>query len=115
MSDDCIFCKIVSGELPSEQLYQDEQVIAFRDLHPVAPVHVLVIPRKHIPSMNDLEDEDKPLIGEMFSVTRDLARHLGLAKSGYRLIVNNGPDGGQVVYHLHLHLIGGHRMRYPMG
>lgn len=115
MNEDCIFCKIVAGEMPSESLYQDEQVMAFKDIHPVAPVHILIIPKKHIASMNELADGDAQLVGQMFKVTRDLANQQGIADSGYRLILNTGPDGGQVVYHLHLHLIGGQRMRHPMG
>ena len=115
MVDDCIFCKIVAGDLPSDQLYQDDWVTAFRDINPAGPVHILIIPNKHIPSMNELEDDDGQVVGHMFTVARDLARQEGIRESGYRLIVNTGDHGGQVVYHLHLHLIGGQPMRYPMG
>jgi histidine triad (HIT) family protein len=94
----CIFCKIVAGESPAQMLYQDEQVSAFRDIHPVAPTHVLVVPNRHIVRLQDLSAEDGPLIGHI-----------------YRVIINNGPHGGQVVHHLHVHLIGGQRMRHPMG
>ena len=96
-------------------LFQDEQVTAFRDIHPVAPTHVLVVPNKHIASVNELTAEDEPVIGHMFSIARQVARQEGIDRSGYRLIVNNGPHAGQVVYHLHLHVIGGQRMHYPMG
>jgi histidine triad (HIT) family protein len=111
----CIFCKIIAGEAPGEILYQDDQVTAFRDIHPVAPTHVLVVPTTHIASVNELEDEDEPLVGRLFTVARRIARQEGIDASGYRLIVNTGAHGGQVVHHLHLHLIGGQRMRYPMG
>jgi len=112
---DCIFCKIVAGEIPSTQVYRDEQVTAFRDINPAAPVHVLIVPNRHIASVNDLTAEDEPLIGHLFSVAKQIAADEGIAESGYRLIVNTGPDGGQVVFHLHLHLLGGHRMKHPMG
>lgn len=113
--NNCIFCKIISGEAPSETLYQDETVTVFRDIHPVAPVHLLVVPNKHIESMNELMMEDEMLAGHMLIVARQLAKQEGIADSGYRLIINTGYDGGQVIYHLHLHLIGGRHMRYPMG
>jgi histidine triad (HIT) family protein len=113
--DNCIFCKIIKGKSPSQMLYQDERVSAFRDIHPVAPSHVLVVPNRHIARMQDLEAADNDLVGHMFSVARQIASEENIAESGYRLIINNGPHGGQVVYHLHLHVIGGRRMRYPMG
>jgi histidine triad (HIT) family protein len=112
---DCIFCKIISGEIPSPHIYHDHQVTAFRDIHPVAPVHVLIVPNQHIPSNNDLETGQEALVGHLFTVAAKLAEQEGIAQSGYRLIVNNGPDAGQEVFHLHMHLIGGHKMRYPMG
>ncbi len=112
---DCIFCKIISGEIPSPHIYHDQQVTAFRDIHPVAPVHVLIVPNEHIPSNNDLDAGHEALVGHLFTVAAKLAEQEGIAQSGYRLIVNNGPDAGQEVFHLHLHLIGGHKMRYPMG
>jgi histidine triad (HIT) family protein len=97
----CIFCKIIAGESPGQVLYQDEHVTAFRDAHPVAPTHVLVVPNKHIASVNDLTTQDETLEG--------------IDRSGYRIIANTGPNAGQLVYHLHLHLIGGQRMHFPMG
>jgi histidine triad (HIT) family protein len=112
---DCIFCKIVAGEIPSTQVYRDEQVTAFRGINPAAPVHVLIVPNRHIASVNDLTAEDEPLIGHLFSVAKQIAAEEGIAESGYRLIINTGPDGGQEVDHLHLHLLGGQRMRHPMG
>ena len=115
MDTDCIFCKIVAGEVPGERLYQDDLATAFRDIHPVAPTHILIVPNKHIASTNEMEADDEPLVGHLFTVARKLAEEEGIRDSGYRLIINTGPDAGQVVFHLHLHLIGGRRMRYPMG
>ena len=111
----CIFCKIIAGDSPSEMLYQDDQVTAFRDIHPVAPIHVLVVPNKHIAYISEIGEQDEKMIGHLFSVANQIAEQAGIHKNGYRLIINNGPHGGQVIYHLHLHLIGGRRMRYPMG
>jgi len=96
-------------------VYRDEQVTAFRDRHPVAPVHILIVPNKHIDSVGALETEDEQLMGHLFTVARKLAEQEGIAKGGYRLITNTGTNGGKSVFHLHLHLIGGQRMRYPMG
>lgn len=111
----CIFCEIVAGRASSTMLYQDEYVSAFRDIHPVAPTHVLVVPNKHIASIHDMQPEDELLIGHLFSVARQIAIQEGVADSGYRLIINNGRHANQMVFHLHLHVIGGQRMRYPMG
>ena len=111
MSQDCIFCKIIAGEIPSKQVYQDDKVTAFHDINPVAPVHVLIVPNAHIPSVNAVEAEHEALLGHMFTVARKIAEELGVAESGYRLIVNTGPHAGQVVFHLHMHLLGGHRLR----
>jgi len=112
---ECIFCRIIAGEAPGEIVYSDEQATAFRDIHPVAPTHILVVPNKHIASLNALDPEDEPLVGHLFTVARQLAKEQGIDGSGYRLIVNTGPNSGQAVFHLHLHLIGGQRMRFPMG
>lgn len=112
---DCIFCKIIAGEIPSSRLYQDEEVTAFRDINPVAPTHILIVPNRHIASVNDLSASDERLVGRLFTVARQLAEEQGIHESGYRLIINTGKDGGQEVLHLHLHLMGGHRMRHPMG
>jgi histidine triad (HIT) family protein len=112
---ECIFCKIIAGELPSQIVYRDDQVTAFRDIHPVAPTHVLIVPNDHIASVNELEANHQELVGHMFVVARKIAEQEGISQSGYRAIINTGPDAGQVVFHLHLHVIGGQRMRYPMG
>ena len=115
MTDSCIFCKIVSNEAKATILYRDEQVTAFRDTHPVAPTHILIVPNRHIDSVAALDVEDEQLVGHLFTVARKLAQEEGIDRSGYRLITNTGPNGGQTIFHLHLHLIGGQRMRYPMG
>ena len=115
MTDSCIFCKIVSNETRAEIVHRDEQVTAFRDLHPVAPTHILIVPNRHIESVGTLEAEDEQLVGHLFTVARKLAEEAGISRGGYRLITNTGANGGQTVFHLHVHLIGGQRMRYPMG
>lgn len=112
---ECIFCKIIAGELPSQNVYQDDHVTAFRDIHPAAPAHILIVPNKHIASTNDLTPADENLVGHMLTVVPQIARSEGIQDTGYRLIINTGPHANQVVFHLHMHLIGGQRMRYPMG
>jgi histidine triad (HIT) family protein len=102
-----IFSKIISGEIPAEIVYQDEQVTAFRDISPQAPVHVLLVPNREIPTVNDLTTEDEPLIGHMITVAKQIAEEEGVAESGYRLLINCNRDGGQEVFHLHMHLFGG--------
>ena len=102
-----LFEKIIAGQIPATVLHRDERVIAFQDIRPAAPVHILIVPNKPIPTVNDIADEDEALIGHMFIVARDLARQQGIAESGYRLIINCTADGGQEVYHLHAHLLGG--------
>lgn len=114
MTDSCLFCRIVSGEVKAEIIHRDEQVTAFRDIHPVAPKHILIVPNRHIDSVDMLETEDEQLMGHLFTVARKLANDEGISNGGYRLIINTGIDGGQTVFHLHLHLIGGQRMRHPM-
>ena len=110
MSEDCIFCKIIAKEIPGELLYQDDLVTAFRDIQPAAPVHILIVPNKHIPSMNEATPEDAALLGHLQLVAQQLAVKEGIDKKGYRLVTNTGDDGGQVVYHLHLHLMGGKKL-----
>jgi len=115
MSDSCVFCRIVSNEAKANIVYRDEQVTAFRDIHPVAPTHILLVPNKHIDSVGTLTPEDEQLIGHIFTVAAKLASEAGIAEGGYRMITNTGAHGGQTVFHLHVHLIGGQRMKYPMG
>lgn len=112
---DCIFCKIVSGEIQGNIVFRDEQVTAFRDINPAAPTHILIVPNKHIDSVNMLIVDDEPLIGHLFTTAKDIAAQEGIAESGYRLIMNTNADGGQTVFHIHLHLLGGAPMKYPMG
>ena len=113
MVDDCIFCKIVSKQIPAKVAYEDDLVLAFHDVKPLAPVHLLIIPKKHIPTVADLHSGDG-VMGVLTDCANRLAKELGLAERGYRLMVNCGPDGGQVVYHLHLHLIGGRKFDHPV-
>ena len=108
---DCIFCKIVAGEIPSTNVYKDDQVTAFRDINPAAPTHILIVPNRHIDSVNMMIPDDEPLIGRLFSVAKELAAKEGIADGGYRLIVNTGAEAGQTVFHIHLHLLGGRQMR----
>jgi histidine triad (HIT) family protein len=112
---DCLFCKIISGDIPSTNVYRDEQVTAFRDINPSAPTHVLIVPNKHIDSVNMLISDDEPLMGHLFLVAKQLATQEGIAEGGYRLIINTGADAGQTVPHIHLHLLGGAPMKHPMG
>jgi len=105
--DNCIFCKIVKKEIPSQVVFEDEEIIAFKDINPVAPVHLLVVPKKHIETLNDIEEADQALMGKILLVVKQLAKEFKVAESGYRVVNNCGKDGGQVVMHLHFHLIGG--------
>jgi histidine triad (HIT) family protein len=112
---ECLFCRIVAGEIPATIVHDDELVLAFRDINPMAPTHILVIPRRHIASAADLTEEDGPLLGRLFSVATALARQEGVGASGFRLVTNVGPDAGQSVDHLHLHLLGGRKLAWPPG
>lgn len=113
--DGCTFCKIIARQAPAEIMYQDELVTAFRDIHPVAPTHLLIVPNRHLASVNQVEQGDEALLGRLFIIARQLAAQEGVEQTGYRLIVNTGSHAGQAVFHLHMHLIGGQRMRFPMG
>jgi len=110
VESDCIFCQIVAGKVPSEILYQDEEVVAFRDINPQAPVHLIIIPKRHISSLAHLSEADSPLMGHMVNIANQLAKREGVAESGYRLVVNCGREGGQLVPHLHMHLLGGRKL-----
>ena len=111
----CIFCEIVEGRRPSRTVYADDQVVAFHDVRPQAPVHVLVVPRRHVTSLLDLEPNDDAVLGAMVRKARDLARELGLGERGFRLVLNCGDDAGYSVYHIHLHLLGGRALGWPPG
>ena len=104
---DCLFCKIIDGTIPAEKVYEDQEFVAFKDIAPKAPVHILVVPRKHLASLEEAGPEDAPLLGRLQIVLRDIAREQGVAASGYRVINNCGRDAGQVVFHIHYHLLGG--------
>lgn len=112
---DCVFCKIAQGEIPAKIVYQDDQVVAFPDLNPKAPKHFLIIPRRHIATLNDLSDDDTLLAGQLLQVAKRLAGELGIAESGYRVLMNCNEGGGQAVFHIHLHLLGGRIMHWPPG
>ena len=112
---DCIFCKIVAGTIPSAKVHEDEHCIAFRDLHPAAPTHVLVVPRKHLATMNDLAAADAPLAGHLLFTGAQVAKKLGHADDGYRLVFNTNRDAGQSVFHIHLHLLAGRALGWPPG
>lgn len=103
----CVFCKIVNGEIPAKVVYEDDTVMAFYDINPQAPVHILIIPKEHIPTLNDLEQKHKELVGHIFLVAKKIAQDMGFAEKGYRVLVNCNSDGGQEVYHLHFHLFAG--------
>ena len=111
---DCLFCKIVEGEIPSNKVYEDDRIICFHDVDPQAPVHVLIIPKKHIPSLDELKEEDADLISYIMLKVKDIAAQLGL-ENGYRLVNNCGEDGLQTVKHLHFHLVGGRKLTWPPG
>jgi histidine triad (HIT) family protein len=115
IQDDCVFCQIISGKIQTKIFYQDEIVIAFQDIRPIAPVHLLILPRQHIDSVNQVEPENELILGHLFSVAHSLAVEYSVAQSGYRLVVNSGPDAGQSVYHLHMHLIGGRHLPFRFG
>lgn len=111
----CIFCEIVQGKLPAKIIYQDKDVIAFDDVYPKAPQHKLIIPRQHFSTLNDLQSKDEHLLGHMLYVAKNLAKDFGIAESGYRLLLNCNADGGQIIFHLHLHLLGGRPLHWPPG
>lgn len=109
--DDCIFCKITRGELPAKFVYRDEEVIAIRDINPKAPVHILVIPKVHRESLKDVKQNDQEMLGKLFLVVQKIAKDLKIAEDGFKVVVNNGHDAGQIIFHLHLHLLGGWKKR----
>ncbi len=115
MSSDCLFCKIVAGEIPVEFVYESDTVVAFRDINPQAPTHVLVIPRKHIATINDIAPEDEAVIGHMYTAAKEIAMAEGIAEDGYRAVMNCNEGAGQSVFHIHLHVLGGRPMTWPPG
>ena len=115
MADDCLFCKIIAGELPSNKVYEDDEVCAFHDINPFAPVHVLVVPKKHITDMQAATEEDAVLLGNLLLKTNEIAAQLGLEESGFRYVINTGPDSRRTIFHIHLHILGGRKMELTMG
>ena len=111
----CIFCKIAKNEIPSEKVFEDDKIIAFKDIAPCAPVHILIIPKEHITSVNELDINNHNLIGHIFLTAKNIAKNLGIGENGYRIVNNCGKDGGQTVGHLHFHLIGGRNLNWPPG
>jgi histidine triad (HIT) family protein len=111
--ESCLFCRIANKELPSKTAYEDDSVVAFHDISPQAPVHILICPRKHIATLNDVADDDGPLLAHMFQVAQKMAEQYGVAQKGYRTVFNVNAEAGQTVFHLHLHVIGGRRLSWP--
>lgn len=112
---DCIFCKIINGEIPCNKVYEDDKVLAFKDINPEAPIHVLLIPKIHIASINDLNHQDSHLISHIFLTIQNIAKELEIDESGYRVVTNTGKDGGQTVNHMHFHLLAGRSLNWPPG
>lgn len=115
MTTECLFCKIISGEAPSTEVYSDDDIYAFRDINPAAPSHILVIPKKHLTDAKSAGSEDEALLGKLLLRANEIAQAEGLAEDGYRYIINTGKHGGQTVFHLHLHILGGRRLGWPPG
>ena len=115
MSDDCLFCKIVAGTIPAKKVFEDDSLVAFDDIHPAAPTHVLIVPRKHIATTNNLGPADNELVGKMVAAAAKIAAQRGLAQPGYRLVFNCNKAAGQAVFHIHLHLLGGRNLAWPPG
>ena len=113
--EDCLFCKIAAGEMDTDFVYHDDKVVVFEDINPQAPVHLLIVPKKHIPDLNSLEEKENELIGHIYQVAKKLASDNNIAESGYRLVSNCGDHGGQSVYHIHFHLLGGRQLQWPPG
>ena len=115
MSDDCLFCKIVEGSIPSDKLFEDDNFIAFRDINPQSRVHILVVPKRHVAKLSDCSESDQEMLSGLLLTANKVARDEGMAESGYRVVINSGRDGGQVVFHIHLHLMGGEKLGGKMG
>jgi len=113
--NDCLFCKMISGEIPCDIVYENESVFAFRDIDPKAPTHILLIPRKHIRSINELGESERNLAGELLLTAKKIAKDEGIDESGFRTIFNTNSDGGQTVFHIHMHILGGRKMAWPPG
>jgi len=112
---DCLFCKVLNGDIPADIVYESDSAIAFRDINPQAPTHVLVIPRKHVATINDLDEEDQEIVGSLYLAAKDIARAEGLSDAGYRAVMNCNEGAGQSVFHIHLHVLGGRALSWPPG
>jgi len=112
---DCIFCKIISGEIPASKVLETDKILAFSDIHPVAPVHVLIVPKEHISTFMDVKENKMDILGEMYRAAQKIAREKGIAEKGFRVTVNVNPDGGQLIFHLHMHIFGGRKLTDAMG
>ena len=115
MAEDCLFCKIAAGDIPAEKVYEDDRCMAFKDINPQAPVHILIIPREHIANINEVSEDNKELAGHLLFVAGRIASEQELSDSGYRLVINTNRDAGQEVFHIHVHLLGKRRMSWPPG
>jgi histidine triad (HIT) family protein len=113
--DDCLFCKIIKGEIKSKKVFENEKIFAFEDINPKAPVHILIVPKRHIASLNEITSKDKEILGEILLAAKNIAKEKNIDKSGYRTVFNTGSDAGQAVFHIHLHLLGGRKFSWPAG
>lgn len=113
--EDCVFCKIIKGEIPSTKVYEDDKILCFKDINPAAPVHIIMVPKKHISSLNELSDEDQIVIGHIFLTAKKIAKENNISKDGYRIVTNCGEKAGQSVKHIHFHLLGGRSFNWPPG
>jgi histidine triad (HIT) family protein len=113
--EDCLFCKIIDKTIPAELIFEDERIVAFNDINPQAPVHVLIIPKEHFASLNDIPEEKKDLLSHILLRARQIAQNIGIKEKGYRIVLNTGKESGQEVFHIHFHLLGGRRMTWPPG
>ena len=113
--EDCLFCNIVNKKIPSELIFEDDRIVAFNDINPQAPIHILIIPKEHFASLNDVPEEKTDILGHILARARQIAQNIGIQESGYRIVLNTERDSGQEVYHIHFHLLGGRRMTWPPG
>ena len=113
--EDCLFCKIVNKEIPAELIFEDDRIVAFNDINPQAPIHILIIPKEHFASLNDVPEEKKDILGHILARARQIAQNIGIQESGYRIVLNTARDSGQEVFHIHFHMLGGRRMTWSPG
>ena len=113
--EDCVFCQIIDKKMKTEMIFEDEDIVAFHDINPQAPSHILIVPKKHISRVSELDDEDAPLLGKMIMLAKDIAKKNEFRESGFRIAMNDGKDGGQTIFHIHMHLLSGRRLMWPPG